>query len=421
MSRQVRDSNLETRSARSRLKVQRKPFFRLIEPGLHLGYRKLPAGPGTWVVRKYRGNGGYSVTNLRTPDGHIIIADDYADADSALILNFSQAQAAARSKPEQKAPGPYTVADAVTDYLRYLRSDGRSDYQIQQARLCIDAFVLPTLGKVRLAALTSERLQRWRDEMAEMPARLRSSTVQRYRDKAGSDDERRARRATVNRHWTTLRALLNRAFLNGRVDSDLAWRKVKPFKSVEAARLRYLTVAEAQRLINACDPDFRALVQVALQTGARLGELQRLQVTDFNVDSGTIAIRQSKSGKSRHVVLTDEGSALFTQLCAGRRGDELLLRYRTAPQRSIADACKRASVSPRISFHILRHTWASLSIMAGVPLMVVAKNLGHSSTRMVEKHYGHLAQTYVTDAIRAGAPRFGLAAPSVVPMQKRRH
>jgi hypothetical protein len=45
--------------------------------------------------------------------------------------------------------------------------------------------------------------------------------------------------------------------------------------------------------------------------------------------------------------------------------------------------------------------------MAGVPLMVVAKNLGHVDTKMVEKHYGHLAPSYVADAIRAGAPKFG--------------
>jgi hypothetical protein len=44
----------------------------------------------------------------------------------------------------------------------------------------------------------------------------------------------------------------------------------------------------------------------------------------------------------------------------------------------------------------------------GVPLLVVAKNLGHSATRMVEKHYGHLAPSYIADAIRAGAPRFGI-------------
>jgi len=45
--------------------------------------------------------------------------------------------------------------------------------------------------------------------------------------------------------------------------------------------------------------------------------------------------------------------------------------------------------------------------MNGAPLMVVAKNLGHADTRMVEKHYGHLAPSFVADAIRAAAPSFG--------------
>jgi hypothetical protein len=48
--------------------------------------------------------------------------------------------------------------------------------------------------------------------------------------------------------------------------------------------------------------------------------------------------------------------------------------------------------------------------------MVVAKNLGHVDTRMVEKHYGHLASSYVADAIRAGAPRFGVKASNVRPL-----
>ena len=75
--------------------------------------------------------------------------------------------------------------------------------------------------------------------------------------------------------------------------------------------------------------------------------------------------------------------------------------------------CARAHIEGA-TFHTLRHTWASLSVMSGVPLMVVARNLGHVDTRMVEQHYGHLAPSYVAEAIRAGAPRFGTAAPSKV-------
>ena len=76
------------------------------------------------------------------------------------------------------------------------------------------------------------------------------------------------------------------------------------------------------------------------------------------------------------------------------------------------EANARASLTPSITFHGLRHTWASLSVMARVPLVVIAKNLGHADTSMVEKHYGHLAASFVSDAIRAGAPRFGSAMKS---------
>jgi integrase len=191
------------------------------------------------------------------------------------------------------------------------------------------------------------------------------------------------------------------------------------------AKVAYLTVAQAQRLINAADPDFRLLVRAALETGCRYSELTRMTVNDFNPDSNTVVIPKSKSGKARHVVLTPEAAGFFRQLCAGHEGADLLFRRddgavwaKSDQARPMRSACARARITPAVSFHALRHTWASLAAMNGVPLMVVAKNLGHADTRMVEKHYGHLAPSYVADAIRAGAPRFaGTETPSsVVPM-----
>ena len=140
-------------------------------------------------------------------------------------------------------------------------------------------------------------------------------------------------------------------------------------------------------MLNACDPDFRTLAQAALVTGARYGELAALRAADFNPDSGTVHVRTSKSGKGRHIVLNDEGAALFKSLAAGRPGDALLLVKADKSQwgkshqaRPMADACDRAKIKPAASFHILRHTWASLAVMAGAPLMVVARNLGHADT-----------------------------------------
>jgi integrase len=422
MPRKVRDAALETRTARSRLAVAHKPYFRLIEPGLHLGYRRLPSRPGTWVARRYAGEGRYTVDNLRSVSGEIVLADDYADADGDRILTFAQAQRAARG-PRARAAGGLTVADVMAQYLDYLTGDGRSARAISDTRYRSNALILPRLGAVKISALTADRLRRWRDEIASTPARKRTrpGSKQNYRETPADEDGLRARRATANRTWTMLRAALNHAFNDGKIENDVVWRKVKPLKRVDAARAHYLTVAEAKRLTNASDSDFRSLVQVALQTGCRYGELIRLTVADYNPDSGTLAIRQSKSGKARHVALTDEGAKLIAALVAGRSAHEFLLRrsddgpwLKSHQARPMQAACKIAKIQPPITFHGLRHTWASLAVMNGVPLMVVARNLGHADTRMVEKHYGHMAPNFVSDAIRKNAPRFGMKPVKVV-------
>ncbi len=263
------------------------------------------------------------------------------------------------------------------------------------------------------------------EAIAAAPARIRSrpDNPQRYRKDASPDpDAARRRRATANRTLTILKAALNRAWREGKVPSDAEWRRVEPFEAVDAARIRYLSIAEAQRIINAAEPSFRMLVQAALQTGARYGELAALRVEDFNVDAGTVTICASKTNKVRHVILTEEGVELFSQATAGRDG----LIFTTAAgepwrksmqARPMSEACRNARVKP-IGFHGLRHTWASLAAMNAVPLLIIAKNLGHSDTRMVERHYGHLCPSYMADAIRAGAPRFGALPSSVTPLTR---
>ena len=76
----------------------------------------------------------------------------------------------------------------------------------------------------------------------------------------------------------------------------------------------------------------------------------------------------------------------------------------------MAAACKRAKINPPAGFQQLRHTWAAHAVMNGIPLPVVAGNLGHSGTAMVEKHYGQLAPRSRADAIRASGPKFGFKA-----------
>jgi integrase len=159
----------------------------------------------------------------------------------------------------------------------------------------------------------------------------------------------------------------------------------------------------------------------------RYGELTRLRVRDFDGDGGTVAVERSKAGKSRHVHLTEEGESFFGEVTAGRAGDEWMLRradggqwQRTDQQWPMRETVRRARIDPPISFHGLRHTYASLSIMNGVPLPVTAQNLGHADTRMCERHYGHLAKSYKREVIRDHGPRFGIGGEGKVTALRRK-
>src|SRR3954468_12815645 len=153
MARTIRDANLETRTARSRLQPRPKPHFRGLEPGLHRGYRKPLRGAGKWVGRYYIGGQAYTVETIGT-------ADDFSDADGIAILDYRQAQAAARARMVQRAhatagkQGPLTVAGAMDGYLAFLDGNRKAG---SDARYCDRAFIRPKLGDVEVAALTAER------------------------------------------------------------------------------------------------------------------------------------------------------------------------------------------------------------------------------------------------------------------------
>lgn len=426
MARTLKDAALGSRSARSGLMKQSKPYYKAIDVELHLGYRKGKTG-GKWLVRYYQGGGAYKVETFA-------IADDFTDADGVTVLNFRQAQKRAREifleRQRQaqgiEAPdGPYTVADCMSEYLDWVDQHRKTGLDFRRRT---DAHILPELGEIDCFKLTASQLRRWHDALASSPRRVRTKKgeKQRYRETADNDEARRRRRTSANRVLTILKAALNRAWQDGKIASDDAWRRVRPFPGVEAARVRWLSTDEARRLMNACDSELRGLVHGALATGARYGELRRMVVSDLNRDSGTVHVQVSKSGKQRHVVLNDEGLALFHLLTAGLAGDTPIFRksdgtawgfaHQTRPFKA---ACERAKIQPPASFHVLRHTYASLAIMAGAPLMVVARNLGHADSRMVEKHYGHLAQSYIAETIRATAPTFGAVGSSnVTPLRQ---
>jgi integrase len=222
--------------------------------------------------------------------------------------------------------------------------------------------------------------------------------------------------------WNNLRAALNLAFQEKHVPTDAGWANARAFRGTQVARLHFLAVAEQVRLVNVCPADFRLLVQAGLFTGAREAELTRLVAQDFDPENGSIFIEFTKNRKSRYVTLTTEGQAFFQALTAGLEPTTPLFRRTeydrkdrrntgewTRPEmtRMMRTVCDAAKI-PHMVFHELRHTYASILVNAGVPLVFVAQQLGHANTRQVEKHYGHLCKTAKAEAVRRLTPDLGI-------------
>jgi len=420
MARTSRSNRLDSRTARLKLAPRREPYWHAIEAGFAIGYRRIAGKGGTWVAKRYTPGKGRDIKAHG-------VADDYADADGVRVLTFAQAQAAARgwladlSRAETGGidlSKPYTVGNALDDYLsHYVTEGGRAEVA---ARRVVNNLIRPTMGDIPIAKLTFADVKRFRDGLAEIGRRFRTKKGTPYKPeklRPNDAEQRRKRRATANRVFTFLRAALNLAYRNRKVASNAAWGALVPFGKVNMPRVRFLTDDEALRLAAACATDMRSLVTAALLTGCRYGELTKMRAADFDRDNGTLLIPESKSGKPRHVVLADEGRRFFDTMTTGKAADALVfLRsdgrvWKDTDQiRPLKAACRAARISPAVSFHILRHTYASRLARAGVPMAVIAAQLGHADLRMTTRHYAHLSPGYVADTVRAAFGSMGLVA-----------
>lgn len=406
MTRTVRGGHLESRSARLKLAPRKRPYWNTTpKAGVHLGYRRIANTNGTWVARTYQGRSGVYETRAFAQ------ADDYAESDADEVLTYYEAaQRIAGAAPAVRHSSTYSVQDAVTAYLDYIARHRKS---IVDARSRLNAYVVPYFGERPLSGLTPTDFDAWSTWAFTHDPR---ADQQKRKKKAIAPAEReRRRRATLNKVITYIKAALERGFQQGYVESRGAWARLRKFKGADTARIARLSAEEARRLTNVAAPDFRRLLEVALITGARYGELIAFRVSDFDEGSGTLLVADSKSGKPRRIPLTDEGRQLLESLTPGKRPDEVILTKadgsawkkddQAGPMR---EACTAAKIAPPINFHAIRHTTASLLVEKGVPLAFVADMLGHADTRMVSKHYSHLAKNIVHDEIRAKLPTFNV-------------
>jgi len=395
MPRKVRDSNLETRTARSRLPVRHKPFFRLIEPGLHLGYRKLASGPGTWIVRRYTGQGRYATENLRTADDGLVIADDYADADGKTVLTFGQAQKLAQTAARGTGSTTGDVTAALDSYEQNLRLRGNDKGNASRARL----HVPESLARRPIAMLQVEELRRWRDGLADSMTK-----------------------ASVNRVANGMRAALNFATQGDDKAPRQAWKLgLAALPGAERADNVVLPDRQVRRVVREAyktGEAFGLFVQVAAVTGARPSQIRRIECRDAQRDHLMVPV--SKKGKGEKAVThrrvpIDAGMARQLQaLAKGRPEREPLLRKpsgepwrksdHTRPFRRVAE---RVGLDPGVvTIYALRHSSITRQLAASVPVRVVAA-LHDTSTAMIERTYTVGIDQHVDAIVRPALIKFG--------------
>ena len=322
----------------------------------------------------------------------------------------------ARQQVKQARIDALTLADFLARQYTPWAKQHHKTGATNAARL---ATAFPDFLPVPLTKITAFDIERWR--------------AARHRDGLT--------RSTTNRNLDDLRAVLTKA-VEWSVLRDHPMRTVKRARLDTIGRVRFLSPAEDVQLRNALTerekslragrasfnawraargykllPDYQTyadhlqpIVLVALQTGARRGELFDLRWESVDLTRGEITFTgaTTKSGKTRRIPMTAEARTLLQawrdQQPEKRRASEALVF--PSPQTgerldNITTAwsglVKLADLK-NFTFHCLRHTFASNLAQRGVDLFTIQQLLGHASPVMTQR-YSHLAGEHLAAAI----------------------
>jgi integrase len=264
--------------------------------------------------------------------------------------------------------------------------------EMAQKRMALTNHLLPYFGKMAMESIGAKEIREY----------VMGKLADGYADK------------TVNNHLL----VLSRYLAVARDERVLDAPKVK-IESIPVtwSEARYLDASEIRRLVMAAghdSPEYANLITVALNTGMRIGELLALSWADIDLEAKKIRVRKSlcrvsgtlktpKNGKQRDIFLNEAAIAALRSL-EHRVGTVFSVSYSAA-----YDAITRISAKAGldgVGWHTLRHTFASLLVLEGVPLFTVSRLLGHSSIRITER-YTHLNDEKNKDAVASLAVAMG--------------
>ncbi len=416
---------LETREQRLPLEPRHFPYWMNLLYCRSIGYYK--GLTQSWHARIKLLDGRYKLQRL----GY---TDDEVDADGDQYLTFFQAAnrayewfdqfeeiAAPPMPPALRAielpkldrEGPYTVGHAVVDFLRWY---GMYSSHAREMAWNARASILPQLGHIPLDEITPKQILEWMQHHLDTPPRVRSAAgaPQNYKPLPKTAEQFRRRKNTINRHLSLLKTMLNRAYELGHCQSAFPWMVVKPFKGSKIYHCRSVEPDVCELLVSRAPADLSSLIRGALFTACRISELCEMRVHNYDRRARKIVVQAIKTSRFYPTTLTEQGAAFFDNLVDERGQDERMFIRRNGDRwrehtatKALASLCRRLDIEPAITFHMFRHTYASQAIMAGIPIAVVSRQLGHADTRMVERFYGHLTETFVDREIRTKMPDLG--------------
>lgn len=190
-----------------------------------------------------------------------------------------------------------------------------------------------------------------------------------------------------------------------------------PFASVKlptvrAGRTRFLSIEEEETLCTAIGPPYDAWIRLAILTGLRKSEQFSLRWADLDLERGLVTLPHTKSGAVQYVHLVEEAKQILSRLIPGntsvwvfpRENPETHLDPDNFYGRVYMTALKDAKLEG-VTWHTLRHTFASRLAMNGQAPSTIAALLRHSGTDLVAR-YAHLSPAHLHGALE-GVSGFG--------------
>ncbi len=229
--------------------------------------------------------------------------------------------------------------------------------------------------------------------------------IEKYKVRRQNDISRYGKslaKTTINRELACLKHIFTKAIEWDLISSNPA-KKVKLFPD-KSNRLKVVSKAEFHKLYQAASPHFKPILLCAYQTGARKGELTKLRWEDVDLEAGYIYIRESKNNESRPIPINNTLMDTLLKLKKDSNSEYVFTTHEGKPytsdsawKRSWMTALRKSGID-KCRFHDLRHSFASLLVMAGVDISTVQELMGHKDITMT-KRYSHPTPQHKKQAV----------------------